>query len=276
MYMARELMRNAGGANALLIAKIERAEAIPNLEEILDASDGLMVARGDLAVEVGDAKVPALQKRMIRLAREKNKLSITATQMMESMITSHVPTRAEVSDVANAVLDGTDAVMLSAETASGAFPVQAVRMMAQVCEEAALFNPVTLDEQMLNKTFGRIDQSVAMAAIFTAYHFKANAIVVLTETGSTALWMSRFNSGVPIYAMSRNIQTLRRLSLYREIKVIPLPEAELTRDNMSAIVEPLLMAAGAIKLGDLVVMTSGSTIGKIGGSDTMQIRRIGD
>jgi pyruvate kinase len=166
--------------------------------------------------------------------------------------------------------------MLSAETASGAFPVQAVRMMAQVCEEAALFNPVTLDEQMLNKTFGRIDQSVAMAAIFTAYHFKANAIVVLTETGSTALWMSRFNSGVPIYAMSRNIQTLRRLSLYREIKVIPLPEAELTRDNMSAIVEPLLMAAGAIKLGDLVVMTSGSTIGKIGGSDTMQIRRIGD
>jgi pyruvate kinase len=276
MYMARELMRNAGGANALLIAKIERAEAIPNLEEILDACDGLMVARGDLAVEVGDAKVPALQKRMIRLAREKNKLSITATQMMESMITSHVPTRAEVSDVANAVLDGTDAVMLSAETASGAFPVQAVRMMAQVCEEAALFNPVTLDEQMLNKTFGRIDQSVAMAAIFTAYHFKANAIVVLTETGSTALWMSRFNSGVPIYAMSRNIQTLRRLSLYREIKVIPLPEAELTRDNMSAVVEPLLMAAGAIKLGDLVVMTSGSTIGKIGGSDTMQIRRIGD
>ena len=275
MYMARELMRNAGGTNAMLIAKIERAEAIPNLEEILDASDGIMVARGDLAVEVGDAKVPALQKRMIRLAREKNKLSITATQMMESMITSHVPTRAEVSDVANAVLDGTDAVMLSAETASGAFPVEAVRMMAQVCEEAALFNPVTLDEQMMNKTFGRIDQSVAMAAIFTAYHFNANAIVVLTESGSTALWMSRFNCGVPIYAISRNIQTLRRLSLYREINVVPMPDITLTRENMSAIIEPLLMKSGAIKIGDLIVVTSGSNMGQIGGSDTMQIRKIG-
>lgn len=276
MYMARELMRNAGGENALLIAKIERAEAIPNLEEILEASDGLMVARGDLAVEVGDAKVPALQKRMIRLARETNKLSITATQMMESMINSHVPTRAEVSDVANAVLDGTDAVMLSAETASGSFPVEAVRMMAQVCSEAGLFNPVKLDEQMLNKRFNRIDQSVAMAAIFTAYHFKANAIVVLTETGSTALWMSRFNSGVPIYAMSRNVQTLRRLSLYREINIVPLPDIEMTRENISAIVEPILMRCGAIKLKDLIVMTYGSTIGKVGGSDTMQIRRIGD
>ena len=165
MYMARELMRNAGGTNALMIAKIERAEAIPNLEEILDASDGLMVARGDLAVEVGDAKVPALQKKMIRMAREKNKLSITATQMMESMISSHVPTRAEVSDVANAVLDGTDAVMLSAETASGAFPVETVRVMAQVCTEAGLFAPITLDQDMMNQTFGRIDQSIAMASL---------------------------------------------------------------------------------------------------------------
>ena len=275
MYMARELMRNAGGTNALMIAKIERAEAIPNLEEILDASDGLMVARGDLAVEVGDAKVPALQKKMIRMAREKNKLSITATQMMESMISSHVPTRAEVSDVANAVLDGTDAVMLSAETASGAFPVETVRVMAQVCTEAGLFAPITLDQDMMNQTFGRIDQSIAMAAMFTAHHFKANATIVMTESGSTALWMSRFNSGVPIYGMSRNIHTLRRLSLYRAVTVVPMPPEEMSSENASSIAEALLMKRGLLKLGDLVVATSGSTMGKIGGSDTMIVRRIG-
>ena len=275
MYMARELMRNAGGTNALMIAKIERAEAIPNLEEILDASDGLMVARGDLAVEVGDAKVPALQKKMIRMAREKNKLSITATQMMESMISSHVPTRAEVSDVANAVLDGTDAVMLSAETASGAFPVETVRVMAQVCTEAGLFAPITLDQDMMNQTFGRIDQSIAMAAMFTAYHFKANATIVMTESGSTALWMSRFNSGVPIYGMSRNIHTLRRLSLYRAVTVVSMPTEDMSRENAASIAEVLLMKRGLLKLGDIVVTTSGSTMGKIGGSDTMIVRRIG-
>lgn len=275
MYMARELMRNAGGVNAQMIAKIERADAIPNLAEILDASDGIMVARGDLAVEVGDAKVPALQKKMIRMAREKNKLSITATQMMESMITCHVPTRAEVSDVANAVLDGTDAVMLSAETASGMFPVETVRVMAQVCEEAALFAPITLDQEMMNQTFGRIDQSVAMAALFTAHHAQAQAIVVLTESGSTPLWMSRFNSGVPIYAFSRNIHTLRRLSLFREVTVMPLPEKDMSRDKVAVLVEDMLLKQGLLKQGDLVVMTSGSNMGKIGGSDTMQIRKIG-
>lgn len=275
MYMARELMRNAGGKNAQMIAKIERAEAIPNLEEILDASDGIMVARGDLAVEVGDAKVPALQKKMIRMAREKNKLTITATQMMESMISSHVPTRAEVSDVANAVLDGTDAVMLSAETASGAFPVETVKVMAQVCEEAALFAPITLDQEMMNKTFNRIDQSVAMSALFAAYHLKANAIVVLTESGSTPLWMSRFNSGVPIYAFSSNVHTLRRLSLFREVTVFPMPENSSNRDKVAIQIEAMLMKQGVIKVGDTVVMTYGSTMGQVGGSDSMQIRRIG-
>ena len=275
MYMARELMRNAGGKNAQMIAKIERAEAIPNLAEILDASDGIMVARGDLAVEVGDAKVPALQKKMIRMAREKNKLTITATQMMESMISSHVPTRAEVSDVANAVLDGTDAVMLSAETASGAFPVETVRVMAQVCEEAALFAPITLDQEMMNMTFGRIDQSVAMAAIFTAYHLKANAIIVLTESGSTPLWMSRFNSGVPIYAFSRNVHTLRRLSLFREVNVMPLPDQDMTHEKATTLIESTLIKQGVLKQGDTAVITYGSNMGKVGASDTMRIRRIG-
>src|SRR4249920_1575256 len=196
MYMARELMRAAGG-QALLIAKIERAEAIAALGEIIDASDGIMVARGDLAVEVGDAAVPAMQKRMIRLARERNKLTITATQMMESMITNPVPTRAEVSDVANAVLDGTDAVMLSAETAAGRFPVETVQEMSKICEAAEAAEDLQLDADFSGKNYSRIDQSIAMGALFTAYHLEVKAIAALTQSGSTALWMSRFNCRVP-------------------------------------------------------------------------------
>ena len=175
--MARQLLRAAGG-KALLIAKIERAEAITALEEIIDASDGIMVARGDLAVEVGNAAVPGLQKRMIQLARERNKLTITATQMMESMIHNPVPTRAEVSDVANAVLDGTDAVMLSAETAAGPLSGRDVETMAQICVEAEKSDSVELDRDFLNRTFTRIDQSIAMATLFTAFHLKVKAIAV--------------------------------------------------------------------------------------------------
>jgi pyruvate kinase len=193
MYMARELARAAGG-RAMMIAKIERYEAIGNLEEICKASDGIMVARGDLAVEVGDAAVPALQKRMIRMARDLNKVTITATQMMESMIESPVPTRAEVSDVANAVLDGTDAVMLSAETAAGRYPVETVTAMARICEEADQGKDgASLDSAFLNRHFTRIDQSIAMAAIFTAHHLQIKAIVSLTQSGSTALWISRLD-----------------------------------------------------------------------------------
>jgi pyruvate kinase len=192
MYMARQLLRAAGG-KALLVAKIERAEAISALEEIIDASDAIMVARGDLAIEVGNASVPGLQKRMIRLARERNKVSITATQMMESMIVNPVPTRAEVSDVANAVLDGTDAVMLSAETASGRYPVETVEAMSQICMEAEKTDLVELERDFLDRTFTRIDQSVAMAALFTAHHLRVKAIAALTQSGSTALWMSRHN-----------------------------------------------------------------------------------
>jgi pyruvate kinase len=201
MRQARELLR-AAGSNALLIAKIERVEAIPALEEILEASDGAMVARGDLAVEVGDAAVPAMQKRIIRVSREMNKLVITATQMMESMIHSPVPTRAEVSDVANAVLDGTDAVMLSAETASGEYPVETVEAMSRICIEAEKSAEVKLDQEFLTRVFTRIDQSIAMAALFSAFHLKVKAIATLTQSGSTSLWMSRLNSGVPIYALT--------------------------------------------------------------------------
>src|SRR5213596_1173439 len=222
MYMARQLLRAAGG-KALLIAKIERAEAISALEEIIDASDGIMVARGDLAIEVGNAAVPGLQKRMLRLARERNKLSITATQMMESMIVNPVPTRAEVSDVANAVLDGTDAVMLSAETAAGRYPVETVEMMASICVESERSEEISLDAGFTNKTFGRIDQSIAMAALFAAFHLGCKAILALTESGSTALWMSRQKIHVPIFGITSQVRSQRRMAMYRNVTPLLMP-----------------------------------------------------
>ena len=200
MEMARQLANVAGEPwrhKPQMIAKIERSEAIPVLDQILRASDGIMVARGDLAVEVGNAAVPALQKRMIKMAREMDRVVITATQMMESMIVNPVPTRAEVSDVANAVLDGTDAVMLSAETAAGRCPVETIEMMASICVEAEGAEEIALDATFTNKTFARIDQSIAMGALFTAHHLGCKAILALTESGSTALWMSRHMDQVP-------------------------------------------------------------------------------
>ncbi len=275
MYMARELMRAAGG-KALLIAKIERAEAIKALDDILDASDAIMVARGDLAVEVGDAAVPALQKKMIRLAREKNKLTITATQMMESMIASPVPTRAEVSDVANAVLDGTDAVMLSAETASGKYPVQTVEAMARVCLEAEKSAELELDREFLNRVFTRVDQSIAMGALFTAFHLKVKCIAALTQSGSTALWISRLNSGVPIYALTPEINTRYRLSLFRDVYPLMIENFTNDRDALLREAEDALKAHGAVQDGDLIVLTIGEPIGKSGGTNTLKIVRVGE
>ncbi|MBL8532919.1 MAG: pyruvate kinase [Betaproteobacteria bacterium] len=275
MYMARELMRAAGG-KALLIAKIERAEAIKALDDIMDASDAIMVARGDLAVEVGDAAVPALQKKMIRLAREKNKLTITATQMMESMISSPVPTRAEVSDVANAVLDGTDAVMLSAETASGRYPVQTVEAMARVCLEAEKSAELELDREFLNRVFTRVDQSIAMGALFTAFHLKVKCIASLTQSGSTALWISRLNSGVPIYALTPEINTRYRLSLFRDVYPLMIENFTNDRDVLLREAEDALKAHGAVQDGDLIVLTIGEPIGKSGGTNTLKIVRVGE
>ncbi len=274
MYMARQLLRAAGGT-ALLIAKIERAEAITFLEEIIDASDGIMVARGDLAVEVGNAAVPGLQKRMIRMARERNKLTITATQMMESMINAPIPTRAEVSDVANAVLDGTDAVMLSAETAAGKYPVETVDTMAQICVEAEKSDTVELDRDFLNRTFTRVDQSIAMATLFTAYHHKVKAIASLTDSGSTALWMSRHNCGCPIYALTPKIDSQRKMALYRNVRPLYL-EQSADRDSVLRAAENLLVAKGQVKDGDLIVLTIGEPMGKSGGTNTMKIVRVGE
>jgi pyruvate kinase len=277
MYMARQLMLACGG-HALTIAKIERVEAVAALEEILDASDGLMVARGDLAVEVGDAAVPALQKRMIRMAREKNKLAITATQMMESMILAPTPTRAEVSDVANAVLDGTDAVMLSAETAAGNYPVQTVESMARICLAAEKSIMITLDRQFLDRHFTRIDQSIAMASLFAAYHLNVKAVAALTSSGSTALWMSRLNCGIPIYALTHETAALSKMTLFREVYPLLIKEIHDGHDiDMQRYeAERRLLEAGVVVKGDLIVLSYGDESGIIGGTNTLTIVRVGD
>lgn len=273
MYMARQLLRAAGG-KALLVAKIERAEAIPALEEIIDASDAIMVARGDLAIEVGNASVPGLQKRMIRLARERNKLTITATQMMESMIVNPVPTRAEVSDVANAVLDGTDAVMLSAETAAGRYPIETVETMSQICIEVEKTDVVELERDFLDRTFTRIDQSVAMAALFTAYHLKVKAIAALTQSGSTALWMSRHNCGCPIFALTPEVSSQRKMALFRNVRPLFLDQSG-DRDAVLRAAEGLLLEKGQVHRGDLIVLTIGEPMGKSGGTNALKIVRVG-
>lgn len=275
MRQARKLLTRAG-SSALLVAKIERAEAIDALVDILEATDAVMVARGDLAVEVGDAAVPALQKKIIRMAREYNKLAITATQMMESMITSPVPTRAEVSDVANAVLDGTDAVMLSAETASGKYPVETVESMARVCLEAEKSAEITMDHEFLDRIFTRIDQSIAMAAIWTAHHLKVKAIAALTQSGSTALWMSRLNSGVPIYALTPDVHARYKMSLYRDVFPLLMTQQHTDRDLLLWEAEQLLIEQGVAEAGDLIVLTIGEPIGAAGGTNTLKIIRVGE
>ncbi|MCM8594961.1 pyruvate kinase [Accumulibacter sp.] len=275
MYMAKQLIHAAGG-QAHTIAKIERVEAVAALEEIIAASDGIMVARGDLAVEVGDAAVPALQKRMIRLAREKNRLAITATQMMESMILAPAPTRAEVSDVANAVLDGTDAVMLSAETASGRYPVETVEAMARICQAAEESAEVTLDREFLDQVFTRIDQTISLAAIWTAYHLKVKAIAALTESGATALWMSRLSCGVPVYALTPQPDALTKMSLYRAVFPLFMSQRPTTRDELLKDAEQLLTDAGIVRKGDFIVLTAGDPMGTSGGTNTLKIVRVGD
>ncbi len=276
MEMARQLANVAGEQfrhRPALIAKIERSEAIPQLEAILRASDGIMVARGDLAVEVGNAAVPALQKRMIRMAREMDKITITATQMMESMISAPVPTRAEVSDVAHAVLDGTDAVMLSAETASGKFPVETVEHMALIAAEAEIADEVTLDSDFTNRHFGRIDQTIAMGALFTAHHLGCKAIIALTESGSTALWMSRHNIHVPIYGMTSKTDSERRMTLYRNVRPILMP---LLADRDQALVEAerLLVGRGVLVSGDTYAITCGEPMGHPGGTNMLKVCRV--
>jgi len=276
MEMARQLCNVAAAEynhKPHLIAKIERAEAIPKLEEILRASDSIMVARGDLAIEVGNAAVPALQKRMIRMAHEMDKTVITATHMMESMINNPMPTRAEVSDVANAVLDGSDAVMTSAETAAGKFPLETVVEMASVCVAAEAAEDVALDADFSGKTFTRIDQSIAMGALFTAHHLGAKAIVALTESGSTALWMSRHRVHIPIYALTSKVATQRKMALYRNVTPL-LMDTSADRDTALHDAEQHLKARGIMQPGDIYVITCGEPMGSPGGTNMLKICRV--
>lgn len=272
---ARSLMRAAGGY-ADIVAKIERADALDNLEEIIEASDVIMVARGDLGVEIGDAALPPVQKHLIQLARKMNRIVITATQMMESMITSHIPTRAEVFDVANAVLDGTDAVMLSAETASGKYPDKAIEAMDRICRVAEEQRIAKHSDHRIDSHFNRIDEAIAMASMYTANHLGVKAIATLTESGSTPRWMSRISSGIPIYALTQYVETRRKVTLYRGVYPVSF-EVAADEDRATIMKEAVdeLLRRGAVRDGDLIIITRGDTIGDAGGTNTMSIVRVG-
>lgn len=272
---ARTLLQEAGG-KGMIMAKIERSEAILALDDILEASDAIMVARGDLAVEVGDAAVPALQKRMIRSARANNKIVVTATQMMESMITNPIPTRAEVSDVANAVLDGTDAVMLSAESAAGEYPVEAVEAMARVCLEAEKEYLVSIDRRMQSITPATIEEAIARATMYTAGGLQIRAIAALTQSGVTTLLMSRRSSKVPIFALSPNEETRRRVTLFRGVYPVEFGEGLSDPEEILNLAEQELLDRGVVRSGDIMVMTIGEPVGKTGGTNTMKIIKVGE
>ena len=275
VHEARELLRAAGGRGGI-VAKIERAEAVEAISEIVQASDAVMIARGDLAVEIGDADVPPIQKRIIRVARRMNKITITATQMMESMIESAVPTRAEVSDVANAVLDGTDAVMLSAETASGKHPVAAVAAMDRVCRVAEQEDELVHPRDRRDKAFRRVDEAIAMAVMYTANHLPVKAIAALTESGSTALWMSRVSSAVPIYALTPLAQTQSKITLYRGVFPVPFEQKSSDPATVMRLAIDELRKRGAVGEDDLVILTIGEPLSKPGGTNTMKIIRVRD
>ena len=271
---ARALLK-AAGSDARIVAKIERSEAIPRLEEIIKASDAVMVARGDLGVEVGYAELTGLQKRIIRMARARNRPVITATQMMESMIVNPVPTRAEVSDVANAVMDGTDAVMLSAETAVGKYPVKVVQAMAQVIEGAEKYHMTyRRDRTRLDGHFTRTDEAIAAAVMFTANHLDVKAIVALTESGSTPLWMSRLRTDIPIYAFTRQESTRRRVTLYRGVYPIAFDVTHTQPEILYPTIFDQLLELGLAAEGDLIIATKGELSGVTGGTNSMKILRV--
>lgn len=269
--LCRELVREAGGY-ANIVTKIERAEAIENMDEIIQASDVIMVARGDLGVEMGDAELPALQKTLIKRARSMDKVVITATQMMESMIENPIPTRAEVFDVANAVLDGTDAVMLSGETAVGRYPAKVIKAMGRICVQAELQTSTLRSDHRVDLTFGRVDEAIAMATMYTANHLDVRAIASLTESGATALWMSRISSGIPVYALTRNQATQRKVTLYRGVYPMNIDFDKLSPSTVGRSVVAMLREKGIAAEGDRIIMTRGDLLGdKRGGTNSMKI-----
>ncbi len=272
---ARKLLQAAGG-KAGIIAKIERAEAIQTLDPIIRTSDAVMIARGDLAVEIGDAELPGIQKLIIHRARDLSRVVITATQMMESMIHSPVPTRAEVLDVANAVMDGTDAVMLSAETAAGKYPVKTVEAMSRVCTGAEKQRVMLRSGHRLDQRFERVDEAIAMAVMYTANHMDVKAIIALTESGSTALWMSRIRSGIPVFAMTRHEATRRRVTLYRGVYPVAFDVMHTNPDDVLRSAADELKKRAIVKDGDFVICTKGEFSGITGGTNSLKILRVGD
>ncbi|NOR43001.1 MAG: pyruvate kinase [Gammaproteobacteria bacterium] len=267
----RELVK-AEGSDASIVTKVERAEAIENIDEIIEASDVIMVARGDLGVEMGDAELPALQKSLIKKARSMNKVVITATQMMESMIESPIPTRAEVFDVANSVLDGTDAVMLSGETAVGKYPAKTVATMGRICEHAEQQREAKTSDHRVDLVFGRVDEAIAMATMYTANHLKMDAIASLTQSGATVLWMSRISSGIPIYVLTPCVNTLSRVTLYRGVYPVRTDFEGLAPQEVTLGVVNLLKSKNIVKDGDRIILTRGDMLGdEGGGSNIMKI-----
>jgi pyruvate kinase len=258
---ARRLFREAGGTGCI-VAKIERTEAVENIDSIIDAADVVMVARGDLGVEMGYAELTGIQKRIVRATRSKYKIAITATQMMETMIQNPIPTRAEVSDVANAVIDGTDAVMLSGETAVGKYPVEAIRSMASVCIGAEKYpNQAGRMGQRSDDKFELVDEAIAMAVMYTATHMDVKAIIALTESGSTTRWMSRVRSDIPIYALTPYPSTSRRVALYRGVYPVEFAIAETDRDQLYAAIFEKLLSKNLVEIDDLVIFTKGDLKG---------------
>ena len=277
IQQARKLLKDAGG-EAALVAKIERTEAVENLEGLIEASDAVLVARGDLGVEIGDAELPGLQKRIIAMSLEQNRAVITATQMMQSMVESPIPTRAEVLDVANAVIDGTDAVMLSAETAVGRHPVRVVEAMARICEGAERHVQAHVPARRLTVRAERIDQAIAMAAMITANNLPVQAIVALTESGSTAQWLSRVRSPVPIIALSPNRASLRRMRLFQHVLPLFFAPGEAAEVSTSALIARAIervSQSGLVAEGDRVILTMGDELGRMGGTNTMKILTVG-
>jgi len=274
----RELLKQSG-STAHIIAKIERAEAITDefLPGIIEASDGIMVARGDLGVEIGDANLVAVQKQLIEAASNANKVVITATQMMESMITAPTPTRAEVFDVANAVLDGTDAVMLSAETAVGKYPIETVKAMARVIEGAEKHPLAQRSKHRIDETFERIDESLALSAMYVANHLKGvKAVICMTETGFTPLLMSRITSSLPIYAMAEKLGTCEITALYKGVIPVPFDTSALDPSEVNHCAVEKLREHAEVVNGDLVLITKGDFVNVHGGTNTLKIVRVGD
>ncbi len=276
--LTKQLLKEAG-SDAGVISKIERAESLEEaiINDIIAESAGIMVARGDLGVEIGDPQLPAQQKRLIKLARSNDRVVITATQMLESMIHSPIPTRAEVFDVANAVLDGTDAVMLSAETAAGDYPENAVKTMHDVCIETEKSPTAKTSHHRLHERFKYIDETIAMSTMYAANHLGVKVVVSLTDSGKTPLWMSRMSSNISIYAMSDNVATLRRATLYRGVYpcgMDKMNDAEWKEVNGKVI--SILEDKNIVEKDDLVILTKGMHVNQSGGTNLMKILRVGD